>query len=558
MESLIAVLKSRGILRSLKYYGPSNFATQWDVDDIIKNPDIFGNFYMLFPLKHIEVFDDYFLYMLSLKLAKLDEFVQYIIKDEHQKAIGLLAIQARNAACKIDRGSVITYIELHLSELLGKTEIARGLRYVTLDFIAQYNTGFNEKTFSYLCSNYAYQIIDKFTDFEKVFDRYPSLFTVLYPSGHFSDIISLRYHETLAIWHRMNRKPYASEIIKKYTHDLSEDLKSHIDNVSQDNYIQVEIEIQEFYVFLNKIKSPLANEFSLIASRAKLVSKQFLHEHGHAFQYEIPVDDILDEWAQTNNWILRLLRLTHSFRFEDEKLIVNSCIAGPPQPKQAFIDMMSTNIPSDDFFTISHQQDLSLSINIGAATIIGILLKAELLNDFINLFSSAIYSISEAFKSEDTSLVEGATLLSSMLRLLSDNYNSDEHVVQALCYNVSMYTCAYTESLMRALYYYLASDDIYIPTNKITMSSVLDELNKYMSDVFGLEHLKNLSYFFTSISPKEIGLNYRNSLAHWSRITRHELTLAFTAKILWLFIDVLNTTFWFLSKDTIEIEEHSE
>jgi hypothetical protein len=79
-----------------------------------------------------------------------------------------------------------------------------------------------------------------------------------------------------------------------------------------------------------------------------------------------------------------------------------------------------------------------------------------------------------------------------------------------------------------------------------------------MVDIFGENHIKNLSFFLQKISPSNVGQNIRNSLAHWASVSTEAMTPFFMAKMLWIFTDILNTVFWYCLKDVIERNERDD
>ncbi len=121
-----------------------------------------------------------------------------------------------------------------------------------------------------------------------------------------------------------------------------------------------------------------------------------------------------------------------------------------------------------------------------------------------------------------------------------------------------MYLCAFSEKILRILYLHLTKDEEYIPVHKATFGELLVVGNAYIKDVFGENHIKNLSFFLQRIPPLDIGQNIRNSLAHWVDVSTSEMTPVFVARMLWIFTDILNTVFWYCLKSVIERNENHD
>ena len=93
-----------------------------------------------------------------------------------------------------------------------------------------------------------------------------------------------------------------------------------------------------------------------------------------------------------------------------------------------------------------------------------------------------------------------------------------------------------------------------------TLGELLNHANSYMVDLFGCNHIKNLSYFLlhSKDSQQEIGYNYRNMLAHWSDTDADVMTPQLVWQILWLFTDILNTTFVYAMQKQYKEEQSDQ
>ena len=561
MNSLKGIFESKGITISLRNYGPQDFATGWDVKAIVDNPDIFHYFYLQYPLTGLFCLDDYYLYLLSIKFISLREIVPIILQNDHRDIILQLSGDAETAVSNVDARDVIKFINDRIQDIFDKDLTTYDIRFVTLDLIAKYNTGIKHETFEFLCRNYGYQMIDRFDQFEKKKKKYPDLLELIYPTGKLTEINLFRFEKTLAIWeHILNKKDSSLIVIViKRVSALTEDIQKLSDAATIDNILQVEGTIREFYHFLQRIKSPIANEFANKAKAAADLLARSIIEKGHLFKYDIPVEEIINDWKNTKKWINRLLCLTHDF-VQDKNAAV-SCISRlsrEPEAKHPLLDDLRTNFPTDDYFTMSHQHMLSFIANIGTATIAGIVSNQETLIDYLKLVASAISLIIEQLCAEGEQLDQDVNMLSAMIQLIANNLNNKDDVMHGICYGTSMYACALSEKLVRVLYIHLAKDDFYIPINKATLGDMLTVGNAYIVDIFGKDHVQNLSFFLQHVHPSDVGHNIRNSLAHWSNVSPEAMTPLFAAKMLWLFTDILNTVFWYCIMPVTERKDSND
>lgn len=557
MESLRELLKNRNIMISLRNFGAQDLSTGWEVKTIVENQDIFDDLYSCFPLTGILSLNDYYLYLLSLKLASMSEIVPALLQDEHKTFIINLSECAEKSTTAIGPGDVIKFINGSIQDIfdeVDKEETLYDIQFVTLDIIAKYSNGISRSVFDFLCKDYGYLLIDRFDQFEKTFEQYPDLFESIYPTGYLEEINPFRLEKTLDVWCYIIRKGKSNlkEIIEKRIDVLAEDVKKLSKKATIDNIMQFEGTIREFHLFLQSIQSPKANEFTEYSKAATyLVSKNII-EKGQSFQYEIPVEEIVNQWKKTENWERRLLNLTHDPKVDNGTFLCISRLSKEPEAKRPLIDFVSTNVPTDDFFTMRHQQMLSVIASLGTGTMIEIVRRQDTLIDYLNLVASAVTLIIKQLNAEGEQLQQDVEMLSALLQIVANNLGINNDVLHGMCYGASMFICALSEKLLRILYMNLAKDEKYVPINKATLGELLVVSNSHMLDVFGENHIKNLSFFLQRSTPSNVGHNIRNSLAHWSNISVSAMTPFFVAQMLWVFTDILNTVFWHCLKNVIE------
>ena len=560
MDSLQDLLKRRNIIISLRNFGSQDLGTGWEVKAVVENPDVFDGLYIRYPLTELSSLEDYFLYLLSLKLVGLREVIPVLLQDAHKVIISKLSDDAEKALSVVGNGDVVKFINGNIQDIFDKEKTSHDVRFVTLDLVARYSTGISRDTFAFLCRDYGYLLIDRFDQFEKTFEQNPDLFESIYPTGHLDEINSFRVEKTLDIWcHILNKgKSSLKDPVEKRVAVLAEDIKALSETATIDNILQVEGTIRKFHLFLQRIQSPMANEFAKFAkAAADLLSKNIL-ERGQSFHYEIPVEEIISRWKKTENWEVRLLSLTHDLKSDEDALTCVSRLSREPEAKHPLFDFVSTNVPTDDFFTMSHQQILSIMASVGTGTMIGILRDQDTLLDYLNLVASAVQLIAEQLNVEGEQLQQDVGMLSALVQLVSNNLEVNNDATRGMCYGASMYTCAFSEKILRILYLLLAKDERYIPINKATFGELLVVSNTHMVDIFGENHVKNLSFFLQRTAPSNVGQNIRNTLAHWANVSTEAMTPFFVAKMLWIFTDILNTVFWYCLKDVIERNESDD
>ena len=402
MGSLQSLLQSKNIEILPRNYGPQDFETSWEIKSIVENPGLFDDLYSRYPLTKLSSLDDYYVFLLSIKFVSMREVIPALLQDAHREIVSKLSDNAEKALSVVGNGDVIKFINGSIQDIFDKDKTSHDVRFITLDLIAKYSSGISKDTFAFLCRGHGYLMIDRYDQFEKTFEQNPDLFESIYPTGHLDEINSFRLEKTLDIWcHILSKKnSKLKEIVENRMVVLAEDIKKLSETVTADNVMHVERIIRRFQLFLQQIQSPMANEFAEYAkTAAELLSKNIL-ERGQSFQYEIPVGELISRWKVIENWEVRLLFITHDLNNDENAISFVSRLSQEPEVRHPLLDLFSTNVPTDDFFTMSHQQRLSITASIGTGTMIGIIRNQETLLDYLNLVASAVSSIVEQLNIE--------------------------------------------------------------------------------------------------------------------------------------------------------------
>lgn len=545
MCKILTQLYKNNINMSVHYYGIGDLVTSWEIKEIVDNAPFFDSFYVDHPLENIETMNDYIAYLFSLKFQALEEMVPHLLQEEHKGVILALCTKAKKACESINKGAVVKFINTYIEEIFALNDHAHDIRDETLNLIKQYSTGINPNVYAYLCSDHYYLVIANFDSFYKVINKDPTLFKKLYPTGHLSDLQKRRFKGSLDIFATILKSD--NENLKMLVNDrisvLCADVEALVSSITSDNVMLCEGTIREFTSFLQHIKHPKATEFGIHYKTVEKVLFKKAEETGQHTQYEIPVEEILKQFSSIENWIQRLLSLTHCYSPDSNPPTFKSCLNFDRGKTHPLRDFCSTNIPTDSYFTRSHQMALNIRAGVGAATIVGIMSRPDVYEDYAKLIMSAILFISDQIQREDEHLFDDWFLLDRMLQTIIANRELDSESTQPLCYSTAMFTCSLMEKLLRLYYTDRVKGRLYVPIEHATLGRLLTENNAEIVDIFDPIHTRHLAFFMLKCGDKNIGHNYRNRLAHWTEMKNSLLTVPLVAKLLWLFTDVLNTIF---------------
>ena len=130
---------------------------------------------------------------------------------------------------------------------------------------------------------------------------------------------------------------------------------------------------------------------------------------------------------------------THLDVYKRQTLNCVSRLAFSSKGKQNLIDLVSSNIPGDDYFTYSHQNWLRINMSVGAATIHAIWHDQELYPNFIQWYISFLSFISEQVGCTEN-LEEDIQILTAMLQPVVLSDDKDKVVLKPLCYGAGIFT----------------------------------------------------------------------------------------------------------------------
>ena len=560
LKSILEELENQGIYFSLNCDEEILWGNLIDIREVLDNKDFVQGIISSFHLRGIESIFDYLDYLYLKKLTLLSEKVDAIKRDEDKQIILQISDLAKQRCDNIDNGAIIRFINKNYKNIFSEENHKYSLPQVTLSIIIPFQAGIRREVFEHLANNYNYLLLQKFQDFQKRFESDPQLFEMLFHKKNLEEVQELRldcvFPIFVSIWNGKNTE--LKEIVKPIVDRVISDMECRIDDLSS-------IELRELFImeqlfqqvcdFIKKIKHPKANKFCELSYQIEEKVSEELKTHGHRVRHKIPVDEIINRIKCISNWEQKMLLLTHEIRQENKAITAASRLAIPSSGKQHLVDFASSNIPSDEYFTHSHQSLLYQFLSVGSATISAMWHDEELFPNCLGWYVYFLNFISNKIELS-SNLGDDIELLYIMLQpvILSDD--EDKRDLSPLCYGTGMFICALIEKLLRSVYIWLQKDHMYVPISSATMGSLLSPDNKDMENIFGRDHLMNLSFFLSTVGEKKIGLNIRNSLAHWTELDSRNLNSMMVARLMYLYTDIVNTLFWyFCDSETDELDE---
>lgn len=543
MDGFLKIVKDKVI--SFEYYGSQDIATGIELKNIIEEKVAFEQLFDDYSFEQVQTLEDYYAYLIYAKFVKYREMIPALRTKEYKEVICNFCDVAETRISKVKIGSLIQFINTNFRDIFETEVEITGIEEVSIDIISKYKSGISEACYCYLCDNYGYILIDRFDEFEAVFEKKPSLFDRIFKTGHYVEIQSLREENVYNVFINVCQKKNSSLIqtLDRVLGVLAQDIAEMCNEVSHNNIIFIDRLLRRFYSCLVKIQSPLANKFVNAKKRIEKLVREDLRENGQTFSYEIPTGKIIDMWKSVGRWEVRMISLTHGWsQNADGNLVFHSRLEVDENVRKSIFDQIIESEGSDEHYTHALQRQLEILSAVQGGVFFCILTNGGTYSDFIQMLLNEIALLETSLDCAEENFDTDIRILDSHLKMCLDEGERTKEETIALCYGASMFICALMDKILRTLYLHMSGADKFVAIDKITIGQILNANNQLAKDYFGEKHLRHLAYYLSTDGVKErnIGYNYRNALAHW-KINPEIVSPRLVAELLWLLVDIINS-----------------
>ncbi|QQY79703.1 hypothetical protein EDD65_11289 [Keratinibaculum paraultunense] len=546
MRNILNVLNENGTYMTVKYYGLNDLATPNDLKNIIDNRILICDYYMDKDFTKDLTLNDFIDYLVLKKIIEIQEIIPYIKNKENQESFQNLILKLEGKYKEFSVGNIIKFININIKTIFMKEREIYDIKNVTLDLCIKYQGGISEDVFLYLIDNYSYLIFDNYDKLQKTLENQTTLFEKLFSKDIVENAINYRLSKIgdiiASVYNRKKENLY--DYLDIAVNTIINYGESIMNKLSIDNIMEHQNTIYEIYNILKRINHIKGNQFEGYVEVSEEIMDKYLKEKGKVITYEIPVVDIIKMLKSDMPWEFKPLSLTHSYDKECD--IMKSNLNFPPKEETSFLDLVSSNIDSDDYFTFSHQQNLNVYITVGTAAIFSIMNDKKLFVESLIWYIGYLEFICQELRYGKKDIIFDMKLLYNMLDNIFSNIGElDDERMQSLCYGPSMYICAFTENILRVTYKYIKQDEEYVPSSIGTIGQYLSIENEVIKEILGEYQVKHLLFYFGKTQETKIGYNYRNKLAHWNEIQKKELSPQLVCKLFFLMINVINSIFYY-------------
>lgn len=543
MESFRSVFKTEKTGLKLSTSSATNvFSAVSDMEAVSEHRPFFESLYSKYPLECIDGMDAYFYFLLTRKICVLGHFIRYLAPDKADLLSRVLKDARPLHESRIH--DAIEFTNGHASEIFASSKQDEfGLRHAAADFITFFQKKIQLRVFECLCKGSPGIAIDYFDRLQKVFDRNPTLFSLLFPSGHLEDIKSLGLERVLGIW----GNKYSNQQYRQRIDSLLDVFCQDVGALPIDKHegiLETAEVLKTVYPFLVKMKRPEANGLSEKVKKAMDLAWECIQdsESCHRVRIKTPAFPV-EKWKAEKNGSAKLLSLTHrqdpagSRKYE-------SLLSMKPE-----FSLVDVQFPAGEFLTTFQQNRLLFWAFAETLKFHAILFDDDAFDAYSELVRSEVKFIEEQLDQTENGLEKDAAFLLGMLDDVRGTSHSSAGQNEESCYGSSMFICSFIEKLLRVVYARMAPDEQYI-SDAVTLGDLLNKDNKSMVSLLGKEHLLSIGYFLIKTPQTNIGCNCRNALAHWfPEINPAMMNSSLVSTLLWLFTDVVNSVFLYFEAE---------
>ena len=476
--NIINFLKEQKASASLTYYGKDDMATVYQIKVLVDHEQEINEYYnkKSFDINNIDDYIDFLFVDMYSKLSEIIPLVRDDIKDKVQIEVNYLndiRKKYRDSDCnkyiKNNFGTVLNIESLKKYDLRAYEIIDITLNYIKDNFKVFKE---NKNIYEYIVENYAYKIFYNFNEYRKIFDKYPEFYNILFSEeilkgqmytkiSHLEDalkVIKIKdielYNDTINLILKIIKERSFNTNLEKvmYTFNDIKATRKLFEKIGEKSYIEI----------YNEEK------------KQEIILDEYIHKNGHKSSFEINIKDFVSVYENKEiNWEIKSLMITHG-RYNKKMVSRFESVLSKKREKN-LIDLVSTNIPTNEYFTYSIQNELSIMMMFGKLMIQYMLFEDDRFEELMNYLFAGIANYTEKFNIDIPNIEDDFNMISFTLKnLVNENKRKekDKLIIQLWNYNAIHLIVGVFEKIIRELYYKNVQMKKYVPKEKLTLENI--------------------------------------------------------------------------------------
>lgn len=544
--NVIKFLKDKGITSTIKYYGTDDLATGFEVRNIIEKRDII-NSYLENIKPQITTIDEYIDYLYLKCEIKYEEVIPMVredLRDDFTNQIMLF----KNKYEQYKTSDLILFVKSNYKSIFENKYDDLYIGPDIIDFTAEillntYNPGKDDESIEYIIEKFSYLIYDNFDSCKKIFDndKGHKFYKKLLSTEMLLEDSQYRLDDICKVLQHLTIKDI--EIYKDKLHELITIIKNRTFNANVDNVMDKYFELKNFTKKLKEFKAKEYYVFEKELKNQEQLLNEYLKVHGQSIPFKINIKPIIDVLENNNEkWYTKSLSITHTTDKKDKSQIISNLeYAYKYFDRSALTDFVSTNKDTDNIFTFSVLNNLSLTMMYGKYTILYLLNDDNKLNDLFAyiLMEADIYFGQDClYFNMETFEIDINMLFDAFKELRDAEKCKDDIKVKWKIYATEMLLCGIIEKLLRNIYYEKTKNEKYVSFDSLTIGSLVKI--KEVKNEIGEFNCQCLEYYLSKRAGN-IGNNNRNDFGHFNDNMYSKLTLDTVLEELYFLLIIANS-----------------
>lgn len=540
--NIINLLNEQKASASLTYYGKEDMATGYQIKVLVDYEQQINEYYSK-KSSNINNIDDYidFLFIdMCSKLAEVIPLVRNDVKCKVEKEIIFLTGIRR----KYKNSDLNKYVRNNFNVILNIEELKkyklRGYEIIdiTLNYIKDNFNAFkeNKSMYKYIVENFAYKIFYKFNEYRNIFDRYPELYNILFSKESLKEQLYTKIshlEDALKVIQKNNIKLYEDTI-----NLILEIIKERSFNTNVERVMYTFNDVKATRKLFEKIGEKSYIEVYNEEKKQEIILDEYIHKNGHKSSFEINIKDFVSVYENKDiNWEVKSLMITHGS--DDKKMSSRFESILSKKRKKNLVDLVSTNIETNEYFTYSVQNELSIMMMFGKLMIQYMLFEDDSFDELINYLFAGVANYIEKFNVNIPNIEDDFNMMSFTLKnLVNENKRKekDKMIIQLWNYNAIHLIVGIFEKIIRELYCENVQTKKYVLKSKLSLENIFKA--EEIDEMFGQANKKAFQYFLTS--DNHVGNNLRNDICHYNNNLCEICTLDNTLTVIYILLTLTN------------------
>lgn len=548
---IIKVLKENNVISVIRYYGINDMATGFEVKNILENRELINNYLkkIKFTISNLDEYIDYLYLRCIVNYEEIIPYVREDIRDEFSDQI----IKMKRIYSKYSEKDLALFVKNNYKKILSDEYKGLYIKHdmidYTIEFLLKYCSKENE-IIKYIITNFSYKIYDNFDSFKKIFNNSENLeyYDLLLTKELLVEDMTYRLTEIKNVLVTLKQQD-----IKKY----NEKVDILIDIVKNKNFNTTIDKVMATYTIVENMKKVLADlehksfyEFEKELKNQEEILDEYLKKHGHSTKFEISIKPVVEAYEdETKEWYQKSLIITHSRdKNVKSKLISNLDYTIKYCEKSQIMDLASTNIPSNDKFTYSVINNLSISMMQGKYSIDYMLRDDNRLNDLLSYIFAGVnnyFKENSLYYNMEHFELDLNMLFNALIEFKQASTNKDEIKTKWLIYSISSQLHGIIEKILRYMYYDKTKENKYVSSKHVVLHNLV--ASPEIIEVIGENNCACIDYYLLNCN--DIGKKTRNDFAHYNEEMYDKLIYDTILESLYLLLVISNTLLLNTPKD---------